>query len=304
MLRYMLVFTMLLSHAIADDGSINSESRLPPADIDMIINGLQYSESLISSGRGNFHLVAADKISSNAGVFAFDGAKSYFNVHITFSNKQQISSLEFVSNGEMLLTISHDEKNRNKFYVMAEYGYGVANETDPRDWGYWYRRIPLSEYLTTHNSRLLGTELLEFPDMQSPTPCYVIEAEDNLSVSTFVRFWIAPEIGFRCAQSQCEIRGSVPKGNPKITVKKLLTRRFYYQKYQLSDDTDVWYLSKGVHTTNDVSDGHLISEVVMKISNFEPNVDTSALCEPKLKPDQEIFHGGLRKSVRFEELDW
>lgn len=211
---------------------------------------------------------------------------------------------EFVFNGEMSLRISRHEKHRNEFYVVAEYGFRVANETDPRDWGYWYRRVPLSEYLTTHNSRLIGAEFLELPDLQLPTPCYLIEADDNLSASKSVKFWIAPEIGFRCVQSQREVRGSDPKGNPKISVKKLLTRRFYYQKYQLSDDTSAWYLRKGVHKTNDISNGHLISEVVMEISDFEPNVDTSAHFEPNLKPDQDVFHGGLLKSVRFEDLDW
>ena len=298
---YALVST---AEEMPSDSAEKSESLPPPTDINKIITELQYSESLIRSGRGRFHLVAADKITTDAGVFAFDGAKSYFEVHSTLSNKQQMPVLEFVFNGEIFLTISRDEKDRNRFYVVAEYGFGVANETDPRDWGYWYRRIPLSEYLTTHNARLFGTELLELPDMQSPTPCYLIEADDKLSASESVQFWIAPEIGFRCVQSQREVRGSDPKGNLNISVKKLLTRRFYYQKYQLSDDTSAWYLSKGVHTTNDISEGHLISEVVMEISDFEPNADTSAHFELKLKPDQEVFHGNLRKSLRFEELGW
>ena len=304
MIRYMLIFSMLLSQVSSDNSGNRLESLLPPTDIGVIITGVQHSESLISSGRGNFILLAADKIATTSGVFAFDGPKSYFKVGGMFSNKQKKHPVELIFNGEMLLTINQHEKKPNKFFVIAEYGYGIANEEDPRDWGYWYRRVPLSEYLTTHDGRLIGTELLKQPDVESTTPCYIVEADDKLSASGSVRFWIAPEKGFRCLQMQHEVRGMVPEGDTNITVIKLLTQRLYYQRYKLSDDTSVWYLKTGVQTVTNKAEDLPPSEVVMEISHFTPNVDTSVLFKPKLKPDQEVFHGNLRKDVRFEELGW
>lgn len=271
-----------------------SKSPLSPIDLEAIIAGLAHTESLLKSGRGKLKFYMASYFSQSrsdkeitvkhvekgrsrtfASVeeleFAFSKSYSYFNT----------DGSKFVADGNIQLVIS--PQGRISMYFRVAY---PPEGLDPRDWGLWYRRQRLSDYLRQQKGiRLIDSEKVD------GIPCYVVQTLEKSAEDPIVKFWITPENGFRLVQIHHQTQ-----------IQKALIK-FEWQAYQLDGKQRIWFLKRAVSISTSETEVEPIQNE-MEITDFKPNTDVSDLFDLQIPPETEISSPGFSQSITFEEIGW
>ena len=271
-----------------------SKPPLPLIDLEAIITGLAYTESLLKSGRGKLKFYMASYFSQSGpdkeiiakkparghsrtfssmeeSEFAFSKTYSYFNSDGT----------KFIADGNIQLVIAlHGSIS---MYPRVAY---PPEGLDPRDWGLWYRRQRLSNYLRQQKSaRLIGNEKVD------GIPCYVIQTPEKSTEDAIIKFWVTPEDGFRLIQ----IHHQTP------TQKALI--KFEWQAYQLDGQQHAWFLKRGVSISTSETEAEPVQNE-MEITDFKPNINVSGLFDLQIPPETEISSPRFGRSITFEEIGW
>ena len=271
-----------------------SKPSLPPINLNFIIAGLAHTESLLKSGKGKLKLYMASyfrqsrpdreitvkkptkghsrTISSVEELeFAFSKAHSHFNK----------DGFKFIADGNIQLVIS--PHGSISMYPRVAY---PPEGLDPRDWGLWYRRQRLSNYLRQQKSaRLISNEKVD------SIPCYVIQTPEKSTEDAIIKFWVTPEDGFRLIQIQHQTQ----------TRKSLI--KFEWQAYQLDGKQHAWFPKRAVSISTSETEVEPVQNEI-EIIDFKPNTDVSALFDLQIPPETEILNPQLNRPVTFKEIGW
>lgn len=292
-----LVFTVNL----VIQPSIWTEPELPTIEPEYIISELTHSASLLQSGKGKVRIYAEDyfKDKLESGVknraafervinllFAFSDQKTY-----TRSLAGRSKGFERISNGRLTLGRSGIEQS----FITVEHGYTIPYGTDPRDWGLWYQRQWLSDYLKKQKDiQVIGHDNL------NNIPCFVVETPNPEVSDTMIKFWIAPSESFRCVKIQHETN-SIRNGK---AIRTIYDTTIEYQKYSIDADNTAWFPKRGITLRKRKSDGKHLGKFMMEVSDFELDVDVSDLFDIQIHPDALVWDLAKRKQIPFKEVGW
>ncbi len=289
------IIQLFLIWASVSQSFAESIPLLPPVDIEFIIAGLAHTESSLKSGTGQLKFSMANYFRKSGGdkeitieknrrkqkrtissveefkKFAFSGTHSYFKKDNT----------EFVSDGNVQLVISPHGS-----ITMYSEDVFPPEWLDPRDWGLRYKRQRLGDYLRQQKEvRFIGSEKVD------GIPCYVIQMPDSRTEDAIVKFWIAPERGFRLVQI-------LYKTNTRTDM-----TRIEWQEYHLEEGQVAFFPKRGVTIfTSEMEDEPSRNEV--EITDFKPNVDVSPFFDLQIPPETEITNPSLNKPITFKEIGW
>jgi len=282
------VCSLIISFGFLSKGWSRSGQPLPPIDSPFLIAGLQHAESLLVSGKGEVNFQMEPYQQRNSEIFAFHQKKAFVHYQSGFLKGQRL-----LFNGEIQLALSPLPEDTGKVGgILLVYQKTINLQEDPRNWGIQFLDTPLSQYLQEHGVRFLGSEVLE------KVPCYVVESVYR--DGSPMKFWIAPEGGFRCVQIQHQ---ETWYGRDRKPVPSLVTMRIYYKAYQIDGQT-VWFPLKGVREQHASSDGRFLDKVVMEVKDFHVNVDISDLFQIKVDPEFPVWVERLGKPIPFKEIGW
>ena len=216
---------------------------LPPIDLEFVIAGLAHTETQLESGKGYFRHFPGINFSEmnwfvneNKGThtkpfllhrelteyraviemwFAFSREHTHFKIVAADGTKQHV-----FFDGKITLY----SKNTDAPHAF-KYGHPFDHIETPRNWGIWFKGQKWSDYLREQKEvRITGSEAVD------GIACYVLEIPYPLAGYHTLRFWVAPQGGFRLIQT-------VREGNSqKLAVK------IDWQQYQLK--TGVALVSK------------------------------------------------------------
>jgi len=271
---------------------------LPPIGTELIIAGLEHSEALLKSGKGHFKLYSAayfekkkeivdekkekdlktgsDRVIQRTRLveelqFAFSREHSYF----------KYLDGEVISDGKIQLIIASPDQ-----ISMVSGNPFPPFPLDPRDWGLWYNRQKLSDYLRQQKKvRVIGSEKVD------GIPCYILETPDPKVQEATVKFWVAPEGGFRLIQSLHETK------TRKNTVK------IEWQRYQTGEGNDIWFPKHGIALLTKEGE-KTPSRNEVEITDFQPNIDVSYLFVLQISLDAKIMNTEIGKFTTFKEISW
>lgn len=297
MLIAFILFTELASHRLA-----LSEPTLPPIDSNLVIVGLSNSATLLNSGNGKIKIYASeyfkDKVKSGIGkdgvafqnfferLFAFNGEKSYSRV--LFGSAK---GTELIFDGRVTVTTREIEPS----FITVEQGWSLPNLFDPRDWGLWYQRESLSDYLAKQkNVKVVGTESL------NGVPCYLVQAPNSSIENATDKFWIAAERGFRCVRIQYEAI-AIKKVKP---VRYVFDTTIEYQELLISNEYSAWFPKRGILIRRNKSDGKQLGKNIMDVTDFELNIDVSNLFDIQISPETLVWDLTTRMRLPFKKLGW
>ena len=270
-----------------------SKPPLPLIDLEAIIAGLADTESMLKSGRGKLKFYMASyfrQSRSDREIIAKKPARGYsrtiysveeseFAFSKTYSYFNNNGS-KFIADGNIQLVIA--PHGSISLYPRVAY---PPEGLDPRDWGLWYRRQRLSNYLRQQKSaRLIGNEKVD------GIPCYVIQTPKKSAEDLIVKFWITPENGFRLIQIHHQ------------TQKRKALIKFEWQGYQLDSKQRVWFLKRAISISTSETETEPIQNE-MEITDFKPNTDVSELFDLHISPKTEIS-SPVGQSITFEETGW
>jgi len=262
------------------------EQLLPPTDIDTILAGLAHTEASLKSGIArvrfyehslpyDFHRPPTERpFDEHESLLAFGGQHTY----VKFLGQ---GKSELMCDGRVQLNIS-------AYTITCDFqGYrNPRPASDPRNWGIWYDRQTLSDYLRQRKrTRIVGSENID------GLPCYVIETTFPRNKEATVKFWVTPEQGFRLIQSLFHTDTAEYK------------RKCEWQSYETESGEHVWFVKRGVARFLVVGKEEYISSTI-EVSDFQPNVDVSHFFRPELTPETEVWNRKTQRSVPFKEIGW
>jgi outer membrane lipoprotein-sorting protein len=293
--RMVWMILFFLMWASIPQSFAESNPSLPTTDLEAIIAGLAHTESVLKSGKGKFKMYMASyfrrsqrdqktivkkkeqiprRTTSSVTELEFAFGKTH-----TYFNRKDVA--KFVADGNIQLVIA--PHGGISMYPRVAY---PPEGLDPRDWGLWYRRQRLSDYLRQQkNARLIGNEQVD------GILCYVIQMSEKSTEAAIVKFWITPENGFRLVQilSQTQTRKSVIK--------------FEWRAHQLDGKQKVWFPKRAASiSTSDEEDEPVRNEI--EITDFKPNTDVSELFDLQIPPETEISNPQFNRPVTFKEIGW
>ena len=295
-MQKLMVWLILFFLVWASPAQLFAESKppLPPIDLEVIIAGLAHTESLLKSGRGKLKLYMASY---------FNQSKSDKEIIIkqvekgrsrTFSSVEELEFVfskshsyfindgsRFVADGNIQLVIS--PHGSISMYSRVAY---PPEGLDPRDWGLWYRRQRLSDYLRQYKGiRLIDNEKVD------GIPCYVVQTPEKSAEDPIIKFWVTPENGFRLVQIRHQTQ----------TEKTLI--KFEWQSYQLDGKQQVWFPKRAVSISTSETETEPVQNEI-EITDFKPNIDVSELFNLQISPETEISSPRFSQSITFEEIGW
>ena len=274
---------------------------LPPIDLEFVIAGLAHTETQLESGKGYFrHFPGINFSEMNWFANEEKGTHDSFLLHRKLMEYRAVIEIWFAFSGEhthfkmvaadgttehiffdgRITLYSEDAYADNSF----EHGHPFGHIETPRNWGIWFKGQKWSDYLRQQKEvRITGSEAVD------GIACYVLEMPYPLGGYHTLRFWIAPQGGFRLIQT-------VREGNShKLSVK------IDWQQYQLKTGV-VWFPKQAVSLFYE--DKKRPSRNEIEITDFQPNIDVSADLEFPISPETEVYDMGLRKMTTFKEIGW
>ena len=243
-------------------------------DLETIIAGIKYNDSLVKSGKG--HCILEYPTSRQEPkveyFYAFDGIKIRCDSH----SKARPNIVQ-IFDGEKLIDIN---RSKTPFRINI-YGGSAAVDAvmDPRYWGLYYHGKSLGEYLEENAIKVLKKENV------SKKLCYVIQAKRDPR-GGLINFWIAPHKGFRCVKLQhgTSYRG---KSNKKKSIPSINTTIVLYQKLR----GGIWFPKAAgfVALNKTKSKDRVIIAYNIIIKDFELNVDVSNLFRFDIPPETKVY---------------
>lgn len=286
-----IVCSLVISFGFLSKGWSRAEQSLPPIDSPFLIAGLQYAESLLVSGKGEVHFQMEPEPyrQRDSEIFAFHQKKAAVHYQSGILKEQRL-----LFNGEIQLILSPDPKDIGKVGgILLAHQKTINLQEDPRNWGIQFLDTPLSQYFQERGVHLLKSEVLEKKE-----PCYVVESVYR--DGSPMKFWIAPNGGFRCVQIQYQ---ETWRGIDRKPVSSLVTMRIHYKAYQIGEQT-AWFPLKGIREQRARLEGRFLDRVVMEVKNFQLNVDVSELFQVNVDAEFPVWVERLGKPIPFKEVGW
>ncbi len=289
----------------------SSEEDSLDLDIEKILSGIQYYDSLIKSGEGDVTykhiytvILGGTKIPKGKMPEMRDETYTY---HLTFyQGKTRMDIPEHVGNmHSSKLTVVNDEKGEWTVVYhggkISRYTYSTKHsisyiDRDPRKVVLkipWRSKGTVYEYLKKKKFEIKQKEKVR------KIECYRLETPDGKR-----RIWIAPDRGFRflkyeyhyVSKNDSPIWEVRKKGTPAL-VRKLV----FYQKYG-----EAWFPKQGIREAvfiDEKGQEHLVERQQYEIKNFRLNHD---IPEEKfiieIPGDAEIWVADLRETLSKKEF--
>ena len=289
--RLLFVACVLFSPALLTLG----QTSLPPIDAQALIAGVKHAELLLHSGIAEDVEYTPGDLATEKSTFAFKG-KSRF-CHRVKNNQR------FFYDGKLQIGMSDAGIDNAIVSHLDQFDLDFGSE--PRNWGPYYRHLPLSEHFLKHGIVSIKQGILMIkPDKSQKSlrvPCYVVESVYPPNPKLKLRFWLSPKDGFHCLQSQLVgLRWRV--GNQSVP--SVYTKRAVYRQYPVGTES-AWFIKKGwTKVTSQADPNRVLAYSRVEVGNFQPNADVSKLFEPGIPPEHEIWDSTLRRYRPFKELGW
>lgn len=277
-------------------------------NLDVILIGMQYHDSLIKSGEGE---VIYKRVQTSG--LADDGHRIIHQYYLTFNQRQMRMNhperrvgktrdpkqtfIDTGSEGEWYL---YDDKSKD----VSNLAYYTISKREFVDWHpmsimtYW-EEGSVYEHLKQKNFKIKHRQALKQLD------CYVLENAEGEKI------WIAPQLGFRFVQY--ERRYTLRKGIPLRGLNKgarmIVQKSASYQKYG-----DVWFPKQTLAQESFIDeDGQeqLLVKTEIETKNFQVNHDIPEKTFVVEIPDNALIYVGdlrrrlsKREFLNLYELEW
>ena len=257
-------------------------SEVSELELESLVAGVKYNDSLLKTGKG--HFIIRQVMSEEAERLFLPPGQ-----HL----RENDIELTVVFDGVKLRCETADEieifdgEKRVEFYQSEKYALrsrgihvGIRAEPimdqryDPRYWGLYASGKPLGEYLEEKAIKVVGHERI------NGILCHVVEAKRRRGVGT-IKFWIAPEQGFRALKSQHE---TSIQDHPLVVTKETV-----YQ--ELKDG--LWFPKSARHTSflldKKTGEQNLAVKDLLTVEEIEINGDVSDSFEFNIPPDTIVW---------------
>ena len=282
-MRFFGVFFIVWLTLVILTPAIFSDPEGPELELDVIVAGVKYNDSLLKTSKGHFIVRRAPTEEANqlllssgqrfqAGdtrlMVVFDGVKV---------RCEAVADIIEIFDGEKQVEIYLSEKYAG---VKAGMTVGVRGQLmiaprhDPRYWGLYVWGKPLGEYLEEKAIQVVGNERI------NGLLCYVVQAKRRRRGT--IKFWIAPEQGFRALKSQYEtsIRG-FPQIVSMETVYQELKDGIFFPKSAINT---TFILDKETRKQK-----KLLFKYFLTVEKIEVNGDVSDQFQFNIPPDTLIW---------------
>ncbi len=283
-MRFFMVFFILWFTLVILTPAIFSDTEVPELELDVIVAGVKYNDSLLKTGKGHFIVRRAPTEEANQLLLssgqrfqtgdtqltvAFDGVKvrceTVADIIEIFDGEKQV---------EIYLSKKYAGVKAGKMSVGIRGKLMIAPRHNPRYWGLYVWGKPLGEYLEEKAIQVVGNERI------NGLLCYVVQAKLR-RVGT-IKFWIAPEQGFRALKSQYE---TSMRGFPQI-----VSMETVYQ--ELKDG--IFFPKSAINTTfildkKTRKQKTLLFKYFLTVEKIEVNGDVSDQFQFNIPPDTIVW---------------
>jgi hypothetical protein len=276
--KIVIVFLLCI---LGNIGIGNTETSLPAASVEYVVNGMKNRESSVSSASATFELKITDELKGGSATNKFQwimkGNKRYF--------EQQEVKQKFVE--------TYDGVYLRHYRISSN--FGVIEETTglsetsivPDMFGFYFYGSPLSKFFEVNKAKLLPkTEKIEDQE------CYVMEAigpapqKPKIDTQTLpnvkIKAWINPRRGF----SVVRIEQGFVYNKPSRIYSKIQWKEF---------DDGIWFPMNGELRGAGVF-------IQLTVKTIEINIDASEQIfkNPGWKRDTKIWNDMIKKTVEYD----
>jgi hypothetical protein len=285
-----MVFFILWFTLVILTPAIFSDTEVPELELDVIVAGVKYNDSLLKTGKGHFIVRRAPTEEANQLLLssgqrfqtgdtqltvAFDGVKvrceTVADIIEIFDGEKQV---------EIYLSKKYAGVKAGKMSVGIRGKLMIAPRHNPRYWGLYVWGKPLGEYLEEKAIQVVGNERI------NGLLCYVVQAKLR-RVGT-IKFWIAPEQGFRVLKSQYETSAPIPKP-PFKELPVVFTVETVYQELK----NGIWFPKSSVKSSflldKKTGKQNLLVRDFLTVKAIEVNGDVSNQFQLNIPPDTLIW---------------
>jgi hypothetical protein len=254
-----------------------AESALPKVSAEFVINGMEYSESLVRDVHATFMRKITYESCTDTTEFEWTMKGNKHRLRQITENKHKYVE---TYDGQYL---RHFRLSPNRGSIREKFGLG--GEKTPDVFGFHVYNIPVGEFLKVYNAKL-------FPETEriDGHECYVIEAigpcphkmpflSEDVRPEVKVKVWVDPKRGFRPVQLE---KGLVEKRIQPV-----------YHKIQLRDfGNGIWFPVEGER----VSAG-LVTELTVQDIEINQGVSDQLFENPGWNVKTRIFNHMTKEIV-------
>jgi hypothetical protein len=280
-----MVFLIVWFTLVILTPAIFSDTEVPELELDAIVAGVKYNDSLLKTGKGDF--IIRQVMSEEAKGLFPPGRKDDIQLTVAFDGVkvrcETVADMIQIFDGEKQVEVYLSEK-----YAGVKKGgmsVGVRGERmmderyDPRRWGLYITGKPLGKYLEKHLEekaiKVVGQEHI------NRLLCYVVRVGPR-------KFWIAPEQGFRVLKSQYETSAPIPKP-PFKELPVVFTVETVYQELK----NGIWFPKSSVKSSflldKKTGKQNLLVRDFLTVKAIEVNGDVSNQFQLNIPPDTLIW---------------
>jgi hypothetical protein len=282
-----MVFLIVWLALVIPTPVVFSDTEVPELELDAIVAGVKYNDSLLKTGKGDF--IIRQVMSEEAKGLFPPGRKDDIQLTVAFDGVkvrcETVADMIQIFDGEKQVEVYLSEK-----YAGVKKGgmsVGVRGERmmdlryDPRHWGLYKTEKPLGggkplgEYLEEKAIKVVGQEHI------NRLLCYVVRVGPR-------KFWIAPEQGFRVLKSQYETSAPIPKP-PFKELPVVFTVETVYQELK----NGIWFPKSSVKSSflldKKTGKQNLLVRDFLTVKAIEVNGDVSNQFQLNIPPDTLIW---------------
>ena len=258
-------FFLLIFLASISDGA---------SDVESIIEGVKYNDSLIKSGQGNF-IVHEKYMEKGKEIYNDTGDKIFrdktYHIFYAFNGKKVRCDLgkgdkplKHIYDGEKTIQLSYQREIRGNGKV-DEYWFGLIYRNpriiriyfDPLYWGVKHDGKRAGQRLAERSPRWVGQELI------NKEMCEVIEIDaPSIKFAGKYKFWVAPEKGYRLLKIDISMPGE--------------SRRIVHHSDYKKLSGDIWFPWNSYHVNyflDKEGNETALSKWSMDMTDYAVNID-------------------------------
>jgi hypothetical protein len=285
-----MVFLIVWLALVIPTPVVFSDTEVPELELDAIVAGVKYNDSLLKTGKGDF--IVRQVMSEEAKRLFPTGREDDIQLKVAFDGVKvrcetvTDKSLD-IFDGEKQVEIDLSKKNAEaKISVGIKGRRRMDQRYDPRHWGLYMTEEPLGggqplgEYLEEKAIQVVGHEHI------NGILCYVVKAKRRRRGT--IKFWIAPEQGFRVLKSQQETAAIIP--TPPF--KRLPVVDIMETVYQEVKD-GIWFPKSAVNSSfllnKKTGKQNLLIRDFLTVKKIEVNGDVSDQFQFNISPDTIVW---------------
>ena len=291
-MRFFMVFLIVWLALVIPTPVVLSDTEVPELELDAIVVGVKYNDSLLKTGKGDF--IVRQVMSEEAKRLFPTGREDDIQLKVAFDGVkvrcETVADIIEIFDGEKQIEIYLSKQYAG--VKEGEMAVGVRGERmmdsryDPRHWGLYMTGKPLGggkplgEYLEAKAIQVVGHEHI------NGILCYVVKAKR--SPRGTIKFWIAPEQGFRVLKSQYETSAPIPKP-PFKELPVVFTVETVYQELK----NGIWFPKSSVKSSflldKKTGKQNLLIRDFLTVKKIEVNGDVSDQFQFNISPDTMVW---------------